>query len=274
VSDAADRLQALAQRWGVNVDAKFQTETSILAHGRRGSQPVVLKVVKVAGDEWRSGEVLTAFGGRGVVHVYWYTPGAMLLERLDPGQSLIDFPATGRDEEAVRIIADVVGKMLPSIAPSWCPTVRDWGNAFAWYSASGDSQIPVALIARAGRLYDELVDSQRDVRLLHGDLQHSNILFDHDRGWVAIDPKGVIGEVEYEVAAALRNPREVPRLVGDPTVIKRRIDGFATQLGLDRDRVAGWAFTNAVLSLIWSVQDRGRVDHDDPERLLAEALSS
>ena len=29
--------------------------------------------------------------------------------------------------------------------------------------------------------------------LLHGDLHHWNILSDADRGWMAIDPKGVIG---------------------------------------------------------------------------------
>ena len=42
--------------------------------------------------------------------------------------------------------------------------------------------------------------------LLHGDLQHYNVLLDKDRGWVAIDPKGVVGELEYEVGALLRNP--------------------------------------------------------------------
>jgi streptomycin 6-kinase len=274
VSDAADRLDACAQQWGVAVGATWETESSLLAHGHRGRQAVVLKVVKREGDEWRSGEVLSAFDGRGAIHVYEHIPGAMLLERLDPGESLIGYPATGRDDEAVTIIAGVIGAMDPTTVPRWCPTLRDWGHAFDWYAGSGDSQIPDALVTRAALMFDRLAGSQRNTRLLHGDLQHSNILFDRDRGWLAIDPKGVVGEVEYEVAAALRNPRESPEIVGDRTVIERRIDGYCSQLGLDRDRVRDWAFANAVLSMIWSVQDEGRVDANDPSRLLADLLSS
>ena len=61
-------------------------------------------------------------------------------------------------------------------------------------------------VERAQRLYVGLCASQTSTRLLHGDLHHYNILRDGDRGWVAIDPKGVVGEVEYEIGAALRNP--------------------------------------------------------------------
>jgi streptomycin 6-kinase len=38
------------------------------------------------------------------------------------------------------------------------------------------------------------------------DLHHYNVLSDSGRGWLAIDPKGLVGEVEYEVGAAIRNP--------------------------------------------------------------------
>ena len=32
-----------------------------------------------------------------------------------------------------------------------------------------------------------------------------NVRFDSGRGWLAIDPKGVFGELEYEVGAVVRN---------------------------------------------------------------------
>jgi streptomycin 6-kinase len=54
-----------------------------------------------------------------------------------------------------------------------------------------------------------LCSSQRYRRLLHGDLHHGNVLHDSERGWVAIDPKGVLGEPEYEIGVALRNPIEI-----------------------------------------------------------------
>jgi len=40
--------------------------------------------------------------------------------------------------------------------------------------------------------------------VLHGDLHHFNILSSGDR-WLAIDPKGIIGEPEFEPAAYLEN---------------------------------------------------------------------
>jgi hypothetical protein len=30
--------------------------------------------------------------------------------------------------------------------------------------------------------------------------------------WIAVDPKGVIGEIEYEIGASLRNPYENPEI--------------------------------------------------------------
>jgi streptomycin 6-kinase len=42
-------------------------------------------------------------------------------------------------------------------------------------------------------------ESGEDDVLLHGDLHHHNILLDHKRGWIAIDPKGVIGHPGLEV---------------------------------------------------------------------------
>jgi streptomycin 6-kinase len=40
----------------------------------------------------------------------------------------------------------------------------------------------------------------------------NHILFDIERRWIAVDPKGVIGEIEYEIGASLRNPYENPEI--------------------------------------------------------------
>ena len=63
-----DRIGA----WRVAVERFAETESSVLAFGKRDDQPVVLKVVKSRGEEWRSGRILNAFDGRGVVRVYEY----------------------------------------------------------------------------------------------------------------------------------------------------------------------------------------------------------
>jgi len=108
--------------------------------------------------------------------------------------------------------------------------------------------------------------------LLHGDLHHDNVLFDDALGWRAIDPKGVLGEVEFEIGAALRNPQELPGVIGNLSVFRRRVDIFSSRLRLDSGRVLAWAFAQAVLSAIWKCEDGERVGADDPSLLLAETI--
>jgi streptomycin 6-kinase len=271
-TDVQDRRNELAREWRVTIDHSFETATSHIAYGRRDAQPVVLKIVKCPGDEWWSGQGLTAFDGRGVVRVYEHVGGALLLERLDPGDSLVELTLSGRDEEATAILADVIGSMSPHRPLTACPAVQDWAGSFKRYVASGDDQVPMNLVSQAGRLYTDLCESQRNPRLLHGDLQHYNVLFDRHRGWLAIDPKGVVGEIEYEIGAALRNPCERPDLFVDPAIIERRLGQFASKLNLDPARALAWSFAQAVLSAIWEVEDGSPVDARNPSILLAIAI--
>jgi streptomycin 6-kinase len=267
-----ERRDELAREWRVTIDHSFETQSSFIAYGRRDDQPVVLKVVKHAGDEWWSGAALTAFDGRGAVRVYEYVGGAMLLERLEPGEALVELSLNGRDEEATTILADVIGSTSPRHSEMAFPTVQDWAASFGRYVATGDDQIPANLVSEASRLYSDLAESQRNPRLLHGDLQHYNVLFDRQRGWLAVDPKGVIGEVEYEVGAALRNPYERPDLLTDPATIERRLGQFTSRLNLDPDRALAWSFAQAVLSAVWCVEDGYPVDVTNPAVLLAAAI--
>jgi streptomycin 6-kinase len=271
-SDPNSRVAELARRWGVAVDRSVDTPTSVIAFGHQGAEAVVLKVVKEPGDEWRSGDVLRAFDGRGVVPLLEQVDGAVLLARLDPGTSLVEVVHRGDDAAATAILCDVIAAMSPRDPPASCPTARDWAQGFGRYAMSGDTQVPPNLVALAQRMFLTLCDSQRESRLLHGDLQHSNVLYDRDRGWVAIDPKGVIGELEYEVGAALRNPVEFPHLIGDTVTLERRIATFVSRLALDRRRAIGWGFAQAVLSAIWEVEDGHVLGATNQALILATAL--
>lgn len=269
----AERVEERVREWGIVVRDTLETPSSFVVFGRRGGRPVVLKVVRRPGDEWRSGEVLEAFGGEGVARVYEHVGGAVLLEQLTPGTPLAGVALEGRDEEATEIIAGVIQQMSRQReSPKAFVTVADWGEGFRRYLAGGDAQIPHDLAASAQRTYLALCESQRGVRLLHGDLQHYNVLFDDERGWVAIDPKGVVGEVEYEVGAALRNPYERPELFVSPEAVERRIRCFEARLKLDPDRALAWGFAQAVLSAVWGVEDGFPVDAHNPSLLLAEAI--
>lgn len=92
--------------------------------------------------------------------------------------------------------------------------------------------------------------------LLHGDLHHGNILASRSKQWLTIDPKGVIGEPEYEVGAFLRNPMSLLTSKDNlENLIKRRIDRISEMTGYDKERITHWGFAQAVLSAIWSFED-------------------
>ena len=73
-----ERVEERVREWNVDVLDTLETESSFVAFGTRGNLPVVLKVLRQPGDEWRCGEVLEAFDGIGVVRVYDYIEGAAL----------------------------------------------------------------------------------------------------------------------------------------------------------------------------------------------------
>jgi streptomycin 6-kinase len=266
--------QRVAERirtWRIDVERTEQSQSSVLVFGRRDGQPVVLKVLR-GGDEWRSGEIAAAFEGRGVVRVFDHIGGALLMERLRPGTSLGELASGGGDEEATEVLAAVIRKMSPRTTPGPVPTVQTWSAGFERYIASGRAEIPAPLLRDAHRVYARLCASQSRPRLLHGDLHHANVLYDSDRGWLSIDPKGVVGELEYEIGAALRNPHQMPELFTDQGTIGRRVECFARELHLNRDRILAWAFAQAILASVWTVEDGLAVGPDDPRIMLARAI--
>jgi len=267
-------LQAKAVEWNVTLDEIRETPTSLIGFGVRGGVRVVLKITKHDGDESHSGEVLKAYGGEGAVRVYESELNTVLLERLEPGEQLVNLVKHGRDTEATNILAEVIAKLANHEAPIGCPTVIDWGRAFDRYLQSGGEQIRREVVEEARDMYEELASSQRHTMLLHGDLQHYNVLFDNERGWVAIDPKGVIGELEYELNALLRNPIELPDVFANPVTINRRLEKLTTTLRLDYSRALRWSYAQSILSAIWDIEDGYPITPNNPSLLLAQTLKT
>jgi streptomycin 6-kinase len=261
------RLEGLARNWLVEIDHRLETPTSILAFGTRLGESVVLKAAKIHDDEWRSGEVLAAFGGIGAARVMEHVEGAVLMERAVPGDVLARMSLDGHDDEATRMLAELIASMRPRMLDK-VTTVRDHGAALE--RCAGDESLGPELLQRAKTEYAALCASQGRPCLLHGDLHHYNVIRDAKRGWLAIDPKGLVGELEYEVGAALRNPYERPELLADPATIKRRIRCFETELALDGNRILRWAFAQAVLAAAWELEEGQPLGPESPWIALAQ----
>lgn len=222
--------------------------------------------LKVTQDpsELNGGAIAALFEGRGMVRVLEHEPGRVLMERVTPGTQLVEHD--GNDAE---VIAAVIKAMQSSpIRTAAAPSAADWGRSLA-YQGTG---ISAELLRKARDRYSSLVASQQSPRLLHGDLHHYNVLWDEGRGWLAIDPKGVLAELEYELGAMLRNPVEFPERFASRQIVERRIAVFTRELGIDPQRALHWAFAQAVLSAIWNMEDHGQVAAHDAGLLLATVL--
>jgi streptomycin 6-kinase len=142
------------------------------------------------------------------------------------------------------------------------PTIVEWGRAFAELRQRHDGtsgSLPMALFERGEALYWELAASQAEPVVLHGDLHHWNVVSAERQPWLAIDPHGVVGEPAFEVGAWMRNPVGEPDearfLLRQPdprAIISRRLDIFAEELRIDRDRLRDWSVAFAVISACWS----------------------
>ncbi len=234
----------------------MRTASGTVALVRRGEARLVLKLPR-AEDEVQAWRVLAHWRGEGAVRVLAHArDGAVLLERALPGDALTGRVLAGDDDGAMAVVCRVAGALNRRTPPRGrFADIEEWGTGFGRHRASGRAGIAAGLLDRAEALFAALAASQGPRRLLHGDLHHDNILLDAGRGWLAIDPKGVLGEAAYEFGAALRNPTDDVARYADAAILERRAGAIARETGCDRGRVLGWAFAQAVLSAVWSIED-------------------
>ncbi len=105
---------------------------------------------------------------------------------------------------------------------------------------------------RGASLAERLLADQREVRVLHGDIHHRNIR-QSVRGWLAFDPKGVVGERTYDCANTLCNPA-IPEIVHNETRLLTQAAILADTLTIDLARVLAFTYAYACLSASWSLR--------------------
>jgi streptomycin 6-kinase len=215
----------------------------------------VLKLGVPGPELSREVDALRIYQGIGCAELYDADPerGIILLEQLSPGTTL---HAVEDDEKAVWIASQVLQKITrPAPASSSFQTVQQWLAGLSKLRIKfegGTGPLSEELVSQAEQLFRSLNASNRKPYLLHGDLHHGNILEAEREPWLAIDPKGVIGEAEYSVIPFLLNhlPEE-----NSAQIIERRIHQFAKELKLNAQRMKEWTFCHAVLAAWWCIED-------------------
>ncbi|MBH0168078.1 aminoglycoside phosphotransferase family protein [Fictibacillus sp. 18YEL24] len=242
------------EMYGLHIQQPFNLSYNFVAPATTsdGSE-VVLKVVVDQKEFEAELHALQLLSGESTVKVLAFEKerGIMVLERIRPGQTLAEIE---EDDKATLIAANVMKKlMVPAPVDSNLPTVLDRENSLKRIYQHYNSYHPVskATIEEALFITEKLNISIDEPYLLHGDLHHYNILANGDF-WTIIDPKGLIGDREYEVVQYLLN--KLPEH-GVEEITEKRIDIFVDVLNLNKERVLLRAYSHAVLATCWTIED-------------------
>ncbi len=236
-----------------------QTVTSTLYTVTLEGKTAVLKLLTAYGAEERVGVLaLRCWNGQGAIHAYAHDQHAQLLEYA-AGDDLVGMVRRGDDDQATEIIAGVLAQLhsAPAAAPTGglYPLSRWFRELFR--KAAADEQAGAASIYRRGaKIAAELLAHPREVCVLHGDIHHENIRHSA-RGWLAFDPKGVLGERTYDLANTFCNPLNMPERVENEARILRTAALFSEQLRIEPGRILAFVFAYACLSAAWSLNDNG-----------------
>lgn len=221
---------------------------------KENSTPVVLKIGCDPKLTQKELELLKIFNGRGAVQYLDYHPkyNALLLEQAIPGISLKNFYPN--DIEYVIHSYVFVANHLHIDNHSNIKTqpISNWLKAL---DRCKSDQMPKEILQKAKSLRNKLLETQSNQVLLHGDLHLDNIL-KHENNWLAIDPQGVIGERAFEYAAFDFVDSKELRTITSEKFLKR-IELLAKKAELSFERLKDWVFVRLVLSIAWSIEDKG-----------------
>ncbi|CAM3699387.1 aminoglycoside phosphotransferase family protein [Tsukamurella ocularis] len=253
----SDPWRESLERWDLSPDgAPFSTPGSDLLPVRWRGRAAMLK--RANSPEERAGAaVLRWWAGDGAAEVFAHEGDTVLMERATGSGDLMAMALGGRDDEATRILCGTVEHLhrpRPGAPGTDLVTLREW---FASLAAVRDAD---ARYARSWAAAEALLAEPRDEVVLHGDVHHDNVLDFGARGWLAIDPKCVVGERGYDYANLLTNP-DLPT-AADPDRFARHVDVIVAAAGLPRERLLQWVIAFAGLSAAWFDEDGETQDRD------------
>ncbi len=162
-----------------------------------------------------------AYDARGLAKLLAHDPAdnAFLIERCEPGDAAALLPPAKTDDAAAELLPrlwapppDLGLPLLSDIAATRATLLRDRAD-----------RVGNDLYNACGELFDELAATTPAECLLHGDFHPGNVLLSA-RGWIAIDPRPMIGEPAYDLAIHFHNQIHLdPDPIGRVTRLAERV---------------------------------------------------
>lgn len=246
-------FQPWLARWRLVPDGEaISTHSSLLLPVQSDGAAAMLKIATVE-EERRGANLMAWYAGDGAARVLAHEGSALLLERLGGRRSLVEMERSGRGDEATRIICRVVERLHAARAQTPPQTLYPMS---AWFRQLGPAaRRHGGVLTKSAAAARELLASLRDNVPLHGDIHHGNILDGGERGWLAIDPKGVLGERGFDYANLFCHPEAM--VAKTPGRLEQRIEVVAAEADLDPKRLLTWILAYAGLKSVWTLAREG-----------------
>lgn len=248
------RLPAIAerclQRWDCRPDGKISSgEVGLIIPVRSPYGPAVIKISFTHPGNVDEPRALRLWQGNGAVRLYEDAPEdyALLLERVQP--RCLDLPV----DEALQIGGELLARLCvpaPADMPTLASQAPSWEEQLLDQDRRAGHPLPDRVLGAALETIRDLAQD-RTPTMLHGDLHAGNILAS-DRGWLAIDPKGVCGNPAHDAATMmLYRPEDALQAADIRAELDRRVAIFCDASGADPDWARRLIQARFVSGVLW-----------------------
>jgi streptomycin 6-kinase len=245
-------------RWRLRRDGRVMHGVCALVVPVRttAGTPAVLKLTWPHEEATYEDRALAHWNGRGAVRLLAADSDAyvLLLERLHADRDL----TTVLLDDALTCIGGLLRRLnTPADGPftKVADRVNDWATEIGTVLRQSPNGVPRHLLEAVAAVLADIPSAGVPV-LLHTDLHYENVLAADRDPWLAIDPKPMLGDAEYEVAPLLWN--RWPEATGSNDLaghLRRRADLVAEAADLDRGLVATWVVVREAVEVVDALEN-------------------
>jgi streptomycin 6-kinase len=258
--------------WNLDVGPPFPAgEFNFVAPAlRSGVDLTVLKIAPPYLDNEYVGEAefIRHRNGNGMVRLLGRDDQrrAILIERALEGRNLAELFA-GREHEAIDPAVEVLRAMLGPPPSDYEPkTLDEWFQGMRRAEGTG---FPASYTEKTFEIYERLSNQPGRTFYLHGDFHPGNIVSATREPYLAIDPKGIVGHVGYDIGVFLNNFHWWQETHVDiQERLTSAVSRFSEAFDIPPRELREWAFAQMVLGAWWNFADMP--EHYD-ESTLAKA---
>ena len=258
----------LERKWNVAVGRPFPGIEFNYVAGAVGKDGEAL-VIKIAPpfetvEIYGEAMFLRVLAGRGAVRLFNEDRelNAILIERAEPGKALHEaFESSPIDcvEPAIAVLKRIL--QPPPAEMSDVVTLDTWFKNFRRYQ---ETDFPKDLAEKALQIYERISQQSDRTFYIHGDLHPGNVVTAQREKFLAIDPKGIVGHVGYDIAVFLINLERWQRKAANlEELLSDAICRFASAFEFTEGEIREWVFVHMVIAAWWNFEDMSSLF--DPE---------